>query len=616
MCLGGGGSPPAPPPDYTAQKEQFAADTLAQYQADADAYNQKVDAFNTELSGYSDALSQGQSAYQGASIYDLYDDPTTVDVNEDALAGYKSDLQSFDYDSLTNTDFGEQPIFNPVVQSPWGPVTISGIPELSSANTGLADSIYSDGQNLLSDINSLYNQRETAFNEFNTNAGNVTSQFDSVGNRISDANIASDLTGLRTDLSGVSRSANDIANDPFFNQSIYAGTDVAGELANLQNKLTSLYSARDAEYDRIANYEAGLNTNANAFAGEVTGLSITDMDRVNEIENEIRRLERESNQFNSLLNFDFSDERAGFSDAMTGIGDIRARRKEEEERVDAYRDRTLDGIRDLRDNAYMTDMYDLGGIDAMDQSLSDFREDAGGFTSVLDYSVPGLDDYYSRITDRLSGLRTNRASALDAIENRIGGVTGGLGEIALYNEGGFTDARRQLQDIGFDLGQFTGGRVDDISGSIAEGQRQVDTKFRELQAYRAQLEEEMIELLADIRTRDYYDFEDVASGRDDVYNKEKEVRLYRAQQAMDEIDDMLDSLKDQDRRLKSDAEAVAARQASSGAGVSFGGMANNRMGFTPMTTSQYNAFINSQEDDSYGTFNPSAFSNALGVIRV
>ena len=615
MCRGGG-SPPAPPPDYTAQKEKFAADTLAQYQADADAYNQKVDAFNTELAGYSDALSQGQAAYDSASIYDLYDDPTTTDVNEDALAGYRSDLQNFDYDTLTNTDFGEQPIFNPVVQSPWGPVTISGIPELSTANTGLADSLYDDGQSLLSDINSLYDQRETEFNEFMGTANTVANQFDALSNRVSDANIASDLTGLRTDLSGVSRSATDIANNPFYNQSGYAGTNVAAELGALQSQLNNLYAQRSAEYDRIANYEANLNQNANAFAGEVAGLGITDMDRINEIENEIRRLERESRQFNSLLGYDFSDERAGFSDAMTGIGDVRARRKAEEDRVQDYRDRTLEGIRDLRDNAYMTNMYDLGGIDAMDAALSDFREDAGNFTSVLDYSVPGLDDYYTRITDRLSGLRENRASALDAIEGRIGDVTGGLGDIALYNEGGFGDARRRLQDIEFDLGQFSGGRVDSIAANIDAGQRQVDAKLRELQAYRASLEEEMIELLSDIRTRDYYDFEDVASGRDDVYNREKEVRLYQAQNAMDEIDDMLDALKDQDRRLKADAEAVAARQASSGAGVSFGGMAGNRMGFTPMTTSQYNAFINSQEDDLYGSYNPSAFSNALGVIRV
>ena len=615
MCRGGG-SPPAPPPDYTAQKEKFAADTLAQYQADADAYNQKVDAFNTELSGYSDALSQGQSAYDSASIYDLYDDPTTTDVNEDVLSGYRSSLQDFDYDKLTNTDFGEQPIFDPVVQSPWGPVTISGIPELSTANTGLADSLYDDGQNLLGDINSLYDQRETEFNEFMGTANTVANQFDAIDNRISDASIASDLTGLRTDLGSVSRSATDIANNPFYNQSGYAGTNVASELSALQSQLDNLYAARSAEYDRIADYEAGLNTSANAFAGEVTGLGITDMDRINEIENEIRRLERESRQFNSLLGYDFSDERAGFGDAMTGIGDIRARRKAEEDRVRAYQDSTLEGIRGLRDDAYMTNMYDLGGIDAMDAALSDFREDAGNFTSVLDYSVPGLDDYYTRISDRLGGLREDRASALDAIEGRIGDVTGGLGDIALYNEGGFGDARRRLQDIGFDLGQFSGGRVDSIAANIDAGQRQVDAKLRELQAYRSSLEEEMIELLSDIRTRDYYDFEDVASGRDDVYNKEKEVRLYQAQNAMDEIDDMLEALKGQDRRLKADAEAVAARQASSPAGVSFGGMAGNRMGFTPMTTSQYNAFINSQDDDQFGSYNPSAFSNALGVIRV
>tara|TARA_B100001057_G_scaffold25136_2_gene23194 strand:- start:13552 stop:15396 length:1845 start_codon:yes stop_codon:yes gene_type:complete len=614
MCRGG--SPPAPPPDYTAQKEKFAADTLAQYQADADAYNEKVDAFNTELSGYSDALSSGQSAFDSASIYDLYDDPSTSDVNEDALAGYRSDLQNFDYDTLTNTDFGEQPLFNPVVQSPYGPVTISGIPELSTANTGLADSLYDDGQSLLSDINSLYDERQTAFDEFNTTAAGVANQFDAVDNSISDANIASDLTSLRTDLGAASRSATDIANNPFLAQSQYANANIAGNLADLQSQLDNLYAARSSEYDRIANYEAGLNTSANAFAGEVTGLGITDMDRINEIENEIRALERESRQFNSMLGYDFSDERAGFGDAMTGIGDIRAQRKAEEDRVSAYQDSTLEGIRGLRDESYMTDMYDLGGIDAMDAALSDFREDAGNFTSVLDYSVPGLDDYYSRITDRLGGLREDRASALDAIEGRIGGVTGGLGDIALYNEGGFGDSRRRLQDIGFDLGQFTGGRVDEIAANIDAGQRQVDAKLRELQAYRASLEEEMIELLGDIRTRDYYDFEDVASGRDDVYNKEKEVRLYQAQNAMDEIDDMLSSLKDQDRRLKSDAQAVLDRQASSGAGVSFGGMAGNRMGFTPMTTSQYNAFVNSQEDDQFGSYNPSAFSNALGVIRV
>ena len=50
MCRGG--SPPAPPPDYSAEKAQFAADTLAQYQSEADAYNAQVDAFNQNITDY------------------------------------------------------------------------------------------------------------------------------------------------------------------------------------------------------------------------------------------------------------------------------------------------------------------------------------------------------------------------------------------------------------------------------------------------------------------------------------------------------------------------------------------------------------------------------------
>ena len=122
--------------------------------------------------------------------------------------------------------------------------------------------------------------------------------------------------------------------------------------------------------------------------------------------------------------------------------------------------------------------------------------------------------------------------------------------------------------------------------------------------------------MADIRTRDYYNFGDVASGRDDVYNREKEVRLYNAQNAMDEIDDMLEALKGQDRRLKADEEARAARQADAASSVSFGNMAMNRGGFTPMTASQYQRFISTQQDEPQFNYNPSAFSNALGVIRV
>ena len=618
MC---GSSSPPPPPDYTAEKTKFAADTLAGYQTQADAYNTGVDTFNTTLSNAATNLSAGETAFSNADMFDLYDDPNT-DANEDALAGVKSDLSGFDFSSLdaSSQDFGESPIFNPVVQSPWGAVTIGDIPSLSTANTTLGDDLYSRGQTLGTNIDDLYGQREVAFGEFMTDASGVEKAAGQLTNNVASAGIGSDLSALRNSLSDVTVDGQNLSSNGFYNQSRFGdgtGGDQATYIAGIQSQLAALDAAKTAELSRISTYETGINSSANSLATEAAGLGIGDMSRVNEIEAEIARLNREAGQFNSELGFDFSQELGGLSGASNSISGVSADYNTEMGRIEDYQADTLKGIRGVRDSAFGTDMYDMGGLNALDQSLADFKTDAAGFSSILPYEVSGLDDYYKTIGDRSSALRADRSTALDAIQGRISGVTGGLGDIQLYNEGGFNDASRQLAGIGGDLGRFTGGRVDGIASEIAGGQRSVDGKIRELQAYRSKLEEDMITYLEQVKTGDYYNFDDVASMRDGVAGKESQVRLYKAQQAMDEITDMIASLDGQDRRIKSDNAAAAERQAQSQRGVGFGSYSGTTQGFTPMNASQYSAFVNSggEEDPRYASA-PSAFSNALGVIRI
>jgi hypothetical protein len=618
MCLGGGGSPP-PPPDYTAEKTKFAADTLAGYQTNADTYNTGVDTFNTNLSNAATNLSAGESAFSNADIYDLYDDPNTTDVNEDVLSGYSNDLKNFDYSSLDvdSQDFGESPIFEPVVQSPWGPVTIAGMPTLSTANSTLAGDLYDRGQNLATNISDLYGERETKFGDFMTSASGVEQAAGQLTNNVNRAGITSDLNALSNSLSDITIDGQNLSSNPFYNQSKFAGGDQAAYIAGIQEKITALDNAKAAELSRISTYEGGINTSANTLATEAAGLGIGDMTRVNEIEAEIARLTREAGQFNSELGFDFNDELGGLSGASNSIAGVSADYDAELARINEYEADTLKGVRGLRDSAFSTNMYSMGGLDALDNSLTDFKTDASGFSSVLPYEVSGLEDYYKTISDRSTTLRDDRSTALDAIQGRIGGVTGGLGDIQLYNEGGFNEASRQLTGIGGDLGRFSGGRVDGIASEIAGGQRTVEGKIRELQAYRSKLEEDMITYLEQVKTGDYYNFEDVATMRDGVSGKESEVRLYKAQQAMDEITDMIAALDGQDRRLKSDASAAAERQAQSQRGVGFGSYAGTTQGFTPMNASQYSAFVNNggEEEPVYGS-NPSAFSTNLGVIRI
>ena len=552
----------------------------------------------------------------------MYDDPNTANVNEDVLAGYNNDLKNFDYSSLDvdSQDFGASPIFDPVVQSPWGPVTIADIPTLSTANSTLAGDLYDRGQNLANNISDLYGERETQFGEFMQTGTTLEQQAAALTNNVNRAGITSDLSSLENTLSDITIDGSNLANSGFYNQSRFGNSGVtqADYAADIQGKIAALDAAKTAELARISTYESGLNSSANTYATEAAGLGIGDMTRVNEIEAEIARLTREAGQFNSELGYDFSDELGGFSGANNSLAGVSADYDTELARIDEYEADTLKGVRGLRDSAFSTNMYSMGGLDALDNSLTDFKTDAAGFSSVLPYEVAGLEDYYKTISNRSTALRDDRKTALDAIQGRIGGVTGGLGDIPLYNEGGFDEASRQLTGIGGDLGRFSGGRVDSIASEIAGGQRTVEGKIRELQAYRSKLEEDMIAYLEQVKTGDYYNFEDVATMRDGVSGKDSQVRLYKAKQAMDEITDMIAELDGQDSRLKSDAAAAAERQAQSQRGVGFGSYAGTTQGFTPMNASQYSAFVNSggEEEPVYGGSNPSAFSNALGVIRI
>jgi len=495
------------------------------------------------------------------------------------------------------------------------------MPTLSTANTTLGDDIYDRGQTLSTNIDGLYGERETAFNQFIDTAEELDLRGGQFNNEVDRAGITSDLLGFENTLSGIAQDGRNLQSDGFYGQSIYGGN---GDLVNdyvtsIEDKIAALDAQKSTELERIGTYETGLNTSANTLANEAAGLGITDMGRVKELEAEIATLRREAGQFNSELGFDFNDELAGFNDPLTSLSGVTSDYNTEMDRVSDYQVKTRDDIRALRDSAFSTDMYSMGGLNALDQSLSDFKQDAGTFASDL---VPvgshdtALQPYYDTIAGRSSALRGSRKTALDAIQGRIGGVTGGLGDIELYNEDAFYDASSRLSDIGTELGRFSGGRVDGISSNISGGQREVDTKIRELQAYRSKLEEDMITYLEQIKTGDYYNFADVDTARDGVAGKESEVRLYRAKQAMDEITDMIASLDNQDRRLKSDAAAAAARQEASRGGVGFGSTALNR-DFSPMTASQYSSFVSSgaEEDPRYAA-TPSAFSSNLGVIRI
>ena len=152
--MGKGGGSPAPP-DYTAEKSQIRKDTEKKYGEQAEAYNTAVDTFNTALGGFQSQYDNLSSALSGANISNLYDDPTTTDVNENIFDVYSpqiSDLAT----ALSGLDTDiDKPIFESSVGSEYGPIGITNIPDLNKFSTADYDTLSSNISSLADTLNQL-----------------------------------------------------------------------------------------------------------------------------------------------------------------------------------------------------------------------------------------------------------------------------------------------------------------------------------------------------------------------------------------------------------------------------------------------------------------------------
>ena len=125
-----------------------------------------------------------------------------------------------------------------------------------------------------------------------------------------------------------------------------------------------------------------------------------------------------------------------------------------------------------------------------------------------------------------------------------------------------------------------------------------------------------------INNASFYGTDDLTSNQSSAEQLQAEVELYKANQAMDEIDTLMNRLNSERGRLERDEEAVAAREAQertdilSTVGSSGVPEFQNYSGSDPLTLQQYLALLNNEEENTTTGSLPSAFSRNMGVIRV
>lgn len=621
---GGGGSPP-PPPDYSAEKAAIIDATLKDYQAKADAWNTQVSGVNSQLEGFATGLNNLKSGVGSLTVNDVWDNPNTAE-NENLLAGYQSQLSGglSNFQTLNLTD---KPVFDSVIQSQYGPLTITGMPTLNDYNMGMANNLKQGAADLQATIDQLNADRRAAENQVRSDYNSALSNFGGLQGSVANATIASDLGALSTQYYNANNAFNTFNTNPIASQ-LYDTTNIANTLSGLNTKIGDLQTQRSNELSNIANFEKGLMSSADEYYDTLGGLTIASETGINDLQRQIDALQRKSSAFSSVLPYDLSQENQYINDLEGQLRTLQNQRKAELDRISTTGTQLTNTSRNLTNALNSASIYDKAYLDNLKGQISNLQSDISGFSSVLPFDFGNQSLAATSANTALTDLYNKRGTALRNISNSFADVGSNLGDIPLYNESGIKAQYRPLEQAGNMLDLFTGNDVDPIRYQILEKSNLIDNRLQELYSYRDQLEQNARVLMQKVKNNTYYTLDDVTNAQaagSDFASMQDEVDLYQAQQAMDEIQAMVAKLTEEKQRLEQDAANVAARDTSARGNLVIGAggvpQFTNFSLIDPITMEQYiNSYIynNQNKDDvQYATSAaPSSFANALGVIQV
>ena len=621
-----GGGSPSPPPDYTQEKSVIRADTEKRYQNQANTYNNKVDKYNKSVNNFSNQFSGLNSNIQNMSYVDMYDNPNTKK-NENLYSTYNNQLNSLN-SGLGGLNFNtSRPTFSSSVGSEYGSVGISNIPTLKNANTTKYDAMmYGGVSGLQSKLNSMKSERtaeENRVNQYRNNANSTLGTYSKDLSRMGIADI-SKMNQMERDLASM-KSARDSFSSPILNQMYPNGfSNFDRQYKTLAADLDGLYSARGDEQDRIKAYERSLLDSSDTYSTTLSGYDITNEQGIKDLQASIEQKERDANRFTSELGFDFSQELGELGDVSQNVDNLWTDRTNELGRIDSAQtayNLAAQGLDGYIDNA---GIYNKQTLDDYGQDITDMRSDIGGFTSLLDFDFSNANTELDEAQTSLDGVNTRRQDALNVLDADITANSGSaLADLQLYEEGAMRDMASSLSDTGYELSNFSGGRVGDITTRLGTASDAVTGKLEELSTYRNDLEKRAQTLQEQLNNRSFYEVGMVDGEQGGFDSMQAEVELYNAQQAMDEIAGMEDRLNSERGRLEADAETAGERDRISREDIlsmvgenglpEFGDLSQ----LDPMALEEYLKLMNGEEEEEefgMNSANPSAFSQ--NVTRI
>lgn len=501
-------------------------------------------------------------------------------------------------------------------------------PELAALNTQMGQQVLSRADSVQGQIPNLYRQRIREEDRIDSFGNQLLTQVNQLGSDLDGIGIANvpQMQGIETSLSNINNQMSGFSS-PILQQLYPEGfTNVEQAISSVQSGLEGLRNQRAAEQQRIQSFQDSLRGEAESLLGQAGNLTIADADQFGGVEQALREQQARAEGFSSPLDFDFSGVQSSFDPIVDRINQLRENRAAEQQRIAQAQERFADTSNQALSQVAGLNPYSLSNIQSVQEQVEGLSSDVGGFSSLLPFDFGTAQSNISQAQSELADVLGMRESQLDSISDSISAPLSGLEDVPLYDESAFAERDAALDGISSELSQYSGGRVDEIAQQIDTARQQIDARLQMLADRRNQIEQQAQALLQEMQGQNFYGMSDVDASQSQVADIEAEADLYRAQQAMDDIDALMSEINSERQRLEADAQAVEARrrerQQQVATQVGFSGVPqirNNRQ-VVPMNIESFvERYINANDEEenlpvSFTGSNP--FSRSLGVIRV
>lgn len=545
---------PDPEPDYTKERAAFAKSELANRQKQADAYNAKVNSYNSGLGGLNAQLSALGDSMRSLTIKD-----------DEKWGSLLSNLSNYEkqFNGLQAGlgSASSKPTYTSMVQSAYGPVEV-GMPNLVDQNTSLAGTFSSQIGSLRSMIEGLQAKRKAEEERIDSFAGNLSSALSGLGSQIGGYKIA-DKAGIDAARSRLAELSSGISG---FNSSILdeykpqAIKSYQSQIAGYNSQLNALLNARTAEENRIKSYERDLNTGYDALNGRFGALTIADLAGIDQMQRDIDARQAAASRFSSTLGFDLNDELGQYSDLETRLGELRSKRETELQRVKNSETAAQQGIAAILGQLGNADIYNAGMLNQLASAIDQGSNDVNNFSSVLGGNFTKVRGDIDTARAQLQQLRERRSAALSGYGTKADQLIAKLQGLDLANESGLNNGLSEAQLLAQQLGQFTGSDVGTYRDKINAAIAAANGRLGDLSTERGSIESAARSLLNTARSSQYATYSDIDALAAKLAGISDRQANFNATQATDEIDAITALIAGERNRIKTDEAAALARQ--------------------------------------------------------